>query len=215
METAATRLNCEDIQGWQGWLEGICFSSIMSVFPVESNDEVSHRLTICTSLNYKPNQSASSLLEAWKEKPRLDIAVETQLGVFGLISQYLLVERHVHCKSQGLLIIYCGFLLFCRAKICNYYLFLQIKYRISSHIHHQHCTNIQQDTESCLYFAILQNYWWHGEGEGEADPELFTKVQHQHLSSDAVDDEKMICFDQTYLTTKWGIINHHLAKTPS
>ena len=46
MDAAATRLNCEDIQGWQGragqgrqWLEGICFSAIMSVFPVDCNDQ--------------------------------------------------------------------------------------------------------------------------------------------------------------------------------
>ena len=34
---------------------------------------------------------------------------------------------------------------------------------------------------------------------------LFTKVQHQHLPSYAVADEKMICFyhfDQNYYTTK-------------
>ena len=47
---------------------------------------------------------------------------------------------------------------------------------------------------------------------------LFTKVQHQHLPSYAVVDEKMICFyhfHQNYLTAKWGIINHYMTKTPS
>ena len=74
-------------------------------------------------------------------------------------------------------------------------------------------TQVQHGTESCLYFAIL-----HCEGEGvtqNSKLKLFTKVQHQHLSSHAVDDEKMICFDQNYLTTKWGIMIHYLAKTPS
>ena len=83
---------------------------------------------------------------------------------------------------------------------------ISLKYRISGKgVSSAISTNLQHGTESCLYFALLQNYWRHSEGEGVTQNSkliLFTEVQHQHLPSHAVDDEKMICFDQNYLTTK-------------